>query len=97
MEDIHREAIRANYVLLTNELPTREVLGYLTFAGLFSLRDMQEILELPPSKRNRDILSLLVRKGPRAMTCFTIALLMAERTDLLHKLFASEGSCPACE
>ena len=90
MEAVDRALIRSNYVLLVDELPTREVLGHFLVAGLFTMRDAQEILELPPSKRNGEILSLLLRRGPRAMVCLTTALLHAERYDLIQRLYPAK-------
>ena len=87
MDNKHRDIIRSHYILLREELPTRQVIGFFLICGMFSMNDVQEILELPPSRRNSTILDLLVRKGPRAIFSLVASLEIAERRDLIFKLF----------
>lgn len=91
MEKIHQDIIKANYSTLVRNMMTSSVAGHL-FASNVITDEMRQQIEAEKTSydRNRKLLSIILRRGPRAFTGFRMALLKSNQRDL-SKLLAPEN------
>lgn len=91
MEKIHQDIIKANYSTLVRNMMTSSVAGHL-FASNVITDEMRQQIEAEKSSydRNRKLLSIILRRGPRAFTGLRMALLKSNQRDL-SKLLAPEN------
>lgn len=91
MEKIHQDIIKANYSTLVRNMMTSSVAGHL-FASNVITDEMRQQIEAEKTSydRNRKLLSIILRRGPRAFTGLQMALLKSNQRDL-SKLLVPEN------
>ncbi|XP_052693451.1 uncharacterized protein LOC128171728 [Crassostrea angulata] len=91
MEKIHQDIIKANYSTLVRNMMTSSVAEHL-FASNVITDEMRQQIEAEKTSydRNRKLLSIILRRGPRAFTGLRMALLKSNQRDL-SKLLAPEN------
>lgn len=95
MEQYQQHLIQTNYSTLVKEMKAIPVAGYLMKDHIITDELQQQIqFEKTIYNRNRKILNLILRKGPKAFYGLKRALLKAGQNDLA-KLLHKEDSKPS--
>lgn len=83
MEQKYQDIIKSNYSTLVRSMTTSSVAGHL-FASSIITDEMRQQIEAERTSydRNRKLLSIILRRGPRAFTGLRMALMKANQTDL---------------
>lgn len=93
MEKRHQDIIKANYSTLVQNITTSSVAGHL-FASNIITDEMRQQIEAEKTSydRNRKLLSIILRRGPRAFTGLRMALLKANQRDLFKLLLPEDNT-----
>ena len=95
MEQYQQNLIKSNYSTLVKEMKPIPVAGYLTKDHIITDEQQQQIqFEKTNYSRNRKLLSIILRKGPKAFHGLKRALLKAGQNNLA-KLLMKEESEPS--
>lgn len=93
MEKRHQDIIKANYSTLVQNITTSSVAGHL-FASNIITDEMRQQIEAEKTSydRNRKLLSIILRRGPRAFTGLRMALLKANQRYLFKLLLPEDNT-----
>ena len=87
MDPEHKDAIRDNLVYLVENIPIHPVLDQLCQHKILTNCHREEITsENTNKKRNRALLSILLKRGPKAFPALCQALTWVDRPDIVEKL-----------
>lgn len=93
MEQQHQNLIKKNYSTLVREMKTSTVVRHLYDSNIITDEMKQQIeTEKTDYDRNREVLSILLRRGPKAFRGLRMALLKAGQTDISKLLTDSEDT-----
>lgn len=93
MEQQHQNLIKKNYSTLVREMKTSTVVRHLYDSNIITDEMKQQIeTEKTDYDRNRKVLSILLRRGPKAFRGLRMALLKAGQTDISKLLTDSEDT-----
>ncbi|XP_061174788.1 uncharacterized protein LOC133183923 [Saccostrea echinata] len=93
MEQKHQDIIKANYTTLVKKMMTSSVAGHL-FASNIITDEMRQQIEAEKTSydRNRKLISIILRRGPKGFTGLRMALMKANQTDLSKLLSVGDNN-----
>lgn len=93
MEQKYQDIIKANYTTLVRKIKTSSVTRHL-FASNIITEEMKQQIEAEKSsiEGNRNLISIILRRGPDAFRGFRMALMKANQADLSKLLIASDNT-----
>ncbi|KAK3106845.1 hypothetical protein FSP39_001079 [Pinctada imbricata] len=93
MEQRHQDVIKKNYSTLVKKIRTSAVARHLYDSNIIKDEMKQQIeTEKTNYDQNRKLLSLVLRRGPKAFRGLRMALMKAGQTDLFMLLTDSEDT-----
>ncbi|XP_056003363.1 uncharacterized protein LOC130049842 [Ostrea edulis] len=93
MEQKHQFLIKSNYTTLVKKIMTSSVVGHLFVSNIITDEMRQQIeAEKTSYDRNRKLLNIILRRGPKAFRGFRMALMKANQPDLSKLLTDGEDT-----
>ncbi|XP_061191783.1 uncharacterized protein LOC133200039 [Saccostrea echinata] len=93
MKQKHQDIIKANYTTLVKKMMTSSGAGHLFGSNIITDEMRQQIeAEKTSFDRNRKLISIIQRRGPKGFTGLRMALMKANQTDLSKLLSASDNN-----
>ncbi len=88
MEQLDKNRLRRNWVLLVDSIDPDAMCTHLLEAGLFTRRMVEMVRATPGGRysRSEELLLLLTKRGPRAFQTFLSCLRRAEQDELVAAL-----------
>ncbi|XP_061190617.1 uncharacterized protein LOC133198556 [Saccostrea echinata] len=93
MEQKHQDIIKANYTTLVKKIMNSSVVGHLLASNILTDEMRQQIeAEKTSYDRNRKLISIILRRGPKGFTGLKMALMKANQTDLSKLLSIGDNT-----
>ncbi|XP_061162650.1 uncharacterized protein LOC133171877 [Saccostrea echinata] len=93
MEQKHQDLIKVNYTTLVKKMTSSSVVGHLLVSNIIT-DEMRQQIEAEKSSydRNRKLLHIILRGGPKAFRGLRMALMKSNQTELSKLLSAGEDA-----
>ena len=99
MEEVHRRAIRRSWTKIIDSVMPEQLVGmmdYMLENGILNMGMRDDILcERLESDKNRKLLSIVMKRGPRAFQIFVESLLQNDLNDLADIVLSHVEDTPA--